>query len=197
MKIWIEKVWGSRSGGLLKKSLLVWDSFSGHLVDSVKDILSKEHATSLAVIPGGLTSVIQPLDVCLNKPFKDRLREKWSLWMLEGEKSFTPAGNMRAAPLDIICKWVLDSWNDWDVEMIQDSFKKCGISNALDGTEDDILWDDKEVEADNNDEEEHAEHNVYDTEITAEQMVDLFGDTDAEDEEFDGFNEVEDSDDDM
>ena len=27
------------------------------------------------LIPGGLTSVVQPLDVCLNKPFKDLIRQ--------------------------------------------------------------------------------------------------------------------------
>ena len=37
MKLWVEKVWQSRPGSLLrKKSLLVWDSFQAHLVDSVK-----------------------------------------------------------------------------------------------------------------------------------------------------------------
>ena len=34
MKLWVEKVWRSRPGGLLrKKSLLVWDSFQAHLDD--------------------------------------------------------------------------------------------------------------------------------------------------------------------
>ena len=47
--------------------MLVWDSFSAHLIDQAKQHL-KENNTSTAVIPGGLTSVIQPLDVSLNKP---------------------------------------------------------------------------------------------------------------------------------
>ena len=59
----------------LPKSLLVWDSFSAHLGDSAKQLLKGNRSTQ-AVIPGGLTSLVQPLDVCLNKPFKDRLREK-------------------------------------------------------------------------------------------------------------------------
>ena len=67
IKIWIEKLWNSRPGGMLKKSLLVWDSFKAHLVDSVKRKL-KCNNTDVAVIPGGLTSVVQPLEVSLNKP---------------------------------------------------------------------------------------------------------------------------------
>ena len=43
--------------------------------------------TTIAVIPGGLTSVLQPLDVCLNKPFKDKLRSKWIDWMSTEDKA--------------------------------------------------------------------------------------------------------------
>ena len=123
VKIWIEKVWRCRAGSLNKpQSLLVWDSFSAHLVDSAKREL-RENNTTTAVIPGGLTSVVQPLDVCLNKPFKDRVREKWCTWMIEGEKTFTAGGNVRAAPLSTICEWVKDSWNEIPSEMVARSFK--------------------------------------------------------------------------
>ena len=30
--------------------------------------------------------------------------------------------------------------------MVKKSFKKCGISNALDGTEDDLIWNNEELE---------------------------------------------------
>ena len=37
VKIWIEKVWRARPGGFANtQSLLVWDSFSAHLTDTVK-----------------------------------------------------------------------------------------------------------------------------------------------------------------
>ena len=76
MKLWIKKVWSSRPGGLLrKKRLLVWDSFRAHLADPVKQALRQTN-TNIAVIIGGLTSVLRPLDVCLNKPFKDRMQER-------------------------------------------------------------------------------------------------------------------------
>ena len=117
MKLWVEKVWQSRSGGLLrKKSLLVWDSFQAHLVDSVKRTVRQTN-TNIAVITGGLTNVLQPLDVSLNKPFKDCLCERWNNWMIEGQKSFTPAGNMRAASLPTVCSWVLDAWRSLPAEL--------------------------------------------------------------------------------
>ena len=103
MKIWVEKIWRGRPGGLARtRSLLVFDSFSGHLTDDVKRCVKDEN-TDLAVIPGGLTSVVQPLDTCLNKPFKDRLREQWNSWVISEERSFTPAGNMKRASLQTVC----------------------------------------------------------------------------------------------
>ena len=183
VKIWIEKVWRARLGGFANtQSLLVWDSFSAHLTDTVKQQL-RENKTATAVIPGGLTSLVQPLDVCLNKPFKDRLREKWMTWMMSGEKTFTPGGQLRAASLVTVCQWVKESWQELSKEMVERSFKKCGISNALDGTEDDLVW---EEEADSSQVEEEPDCDVYDDRITPEQWQELFGESDDE-EEFHGF----------
>jgi hypothetical protein len=38
----------------------------------------------MAVIPGGLTKKLQPLEITGNKPFKDQLRAKWENWMIGG-----------------------------------------------------------------------------------------------------------------
>ncbi|KXJ13441.1 Pogo transposable element with KRAB domain [Exaiptasia diaphana] len=139
VKLWIEKVWNARPGALSKpKSLLVLDSselvtvdsFSAHLIDSVKRNL-KVNNTDVAVIPGGLTILVQPLDVCLNKPFKDRMRTKWADWMVNGEKKMTKGGAMKAASLESITEWVEESWKEVAADRVERSFKKCCISNAI------------------------------------------------------------------
>lgn len=149
VKLWIKNVWENRPGALRKpKSLLVWDMFRSHRTDGVKRRMN-ECNTDLAVIPGGLTSLVQPLDVSINKPFKDSLRQRWNMWMLEGDKTFTKGGNMRQVSLPEMCQWILTAWNEIKPEIIVKSFKKCGISNALDGTEDDYLWLDETDGGDN------------------------------------------------
>ena len=83
---WLNDVWFKRPGALLKKnSLLVWDMFRAHLLGKAKDTL-KENKRCQAVIPGGCTSVLQPLDVCLNKLFKVNMRQRWNHWMVNAEK---------------------------------------------------------------------------------------------------------------
>jgi len=38
------------------------------------DTLFQKNNSEFRLIPSGLTSVCQPLDLCINKPFKDALR---------------------------------------------------------------------------------------------------------------------------
>jgi uncharacterized membrane protein len=59
--------------------MLVLDAFKGHLTDSVKNQLRK--MTTELVISGGMTSVMQAMDVSNNKPFKDRLRHQYLTWI--------------------------------------------------------------------------------------------------------------------
>ena len=46
---------------------------------------------------------------------------------------------MRAPFLVTMCEWVRDAWQQLDPAIIVKAFLKCGISNVLDGTEDDYL----------------------------------------------------------
>lgn len=141
MQDWIDTVWGKRPGALLRlPSLLVLDSFKGHLVESVKEKLC-DMRTHLAVIPGGLTSVLQPLDVSVNKPFKDYVRKMYVEWMASGEHGLTPTGRIKRPPLETVCEWIVAAWDMVSPSIVEHSFKKTGLSNALDGTEDDALWE--------------------------------------------------------
>jgi DDE superfamily endonuclease len=76
VKEWVRLVWQRRPGALLRlPSLLVLDAYAGHRTDDAKRLLQADN-TDLAIIPGGMTSILQPLDVSINKPFKDRFKKK-------------------------------------------------------------------------------------------------------------------------
>ena len=106
--------------------------------------------------------------------------------MIQGEKTFTAGGNVRAASLSTNCEWVKDSWNEIHSEMVAKSFKKCGISNVMDGTKDDQLWESLSDYEDSDSREEPMEPDIYDDQLTVEQWQDLFGDSD-DGEDFAGF----------
>ena len=39
-----------------------------------------------------------------------------------------------------MCHWIREAWDDIPHEIIVNSFKTCGLSNDLIGTEDDLIW---------------------------------------------------------
>ena len=95
--------------------------------------------TDGCLIPGGLTSNLQPADVSWNKPFKSAYRELYNNWMASGEKSYTPAGNVRAPDKLLCVEWVKKAWCKVTSEVIMNSFKACGIAVAVDGSEDHMI----------------------------------------------------------
>ena len=138
-------------------AMMVYDSFRGHLEESVKNKFN-ENNIDLAVILRGLTSICQPLDVAINKPFKDNLRKEWHFWMSNGGAGYTVGGNLRRAKISDICRWVIRAWENISNNIIIRFFKKCSISNALDGSEDDAVYEEiddflREIQDEKEDEE--------------------------------------------
>ncbi|CAG8821598.1 19485_t:CDS:2, partial [Gigaspora margarita] len=129
-------VWFDMAGSLTinpkefrnSKMMLVLDSFAAHITDKAKTAFRSEN-TDLAVIPGGLTSMCQPLDVCINKLFKDKLHSYWHKWMADSGNGLTKSKNLRRADLSTVCHWILNAWNDISNEIIVWVFKKCSNSN--------------------------------------------------------------------
>lgn len=43
---------------------------------------------------------------------------------------------MRAPPMETYLQWIIDAWDQLPKQLIIDSFKGCGLTTALDGSED-------------------------------------------------------------
>jgi hypothetical protein len=144
---WLKEVWHRRLGALLKKrGMLVLDAFKGHLTQKVKTAASNLLNTDLMIIPVAMTSQLQGPDVVVNKPFKDRLRCLYGEWLLSGNCPLTPAGNIRRPSEALFGQWIKTAWDDISPESIVKGFKKCYMSNDMNGTEDDVLWEDDHEE---------------------------------------------------
>lgn len=121
-----------------RRWLMVWDSFRAHISDATK-AECKKLKLDTAVIPGGCTKYIQAPDVSWNKPFKAKICEQYDAWMSSGAQEYTRFGNMRAPSLELVCTWIKEAWSSISSDVIEASFKSCGISVALDRSEDDLI----------------------------------------------------------
>jgi len=129
---WINIVWDCRPRTFLnQRSMLDLDAFNGHLTDSVKNKFRKLK-TELVVIPGGMTSVLQPIDVSINKPFKDRLRQHYLKWISDPARELKETEKIKIAAPSKAARWVSAAWKAIPESIFVSSFKKCCISNALD-----------------------------------------------------------------
>ena len=192
-KDWLKRVWGRRPGAGKDRSMLVLDAFRCHRSPVVKSVLNADK-TDLAIIPGGMTSVLQPLDVSVNKPMKVALRQRWNDWMCGSDHTYTNQGRMRKPELNTICSWIKDAWEELDPEIIIRAFKKCCISNALDGSEDDVLWEDgRACAAEESDDDADQNDIVYeddsddDTPLSVLRDIYRIFESDDDEEEFEGF----------
>jgi hypothetical protein len=170
---WLHQVWNCRPGAMMaRRSMLVWDMFRAHITESVKKTI-KDLKSDTAVIPGGLTSVLQPLDVCLNKPFKDRLRKKWIEWMTSSSATLTKGGNLMKPDIIAVVAWIKEAWDSIPIEMVIKSFLKCGISNAMDGSEDNYLYEeiDDMASGSKNENDSGEETEDYTVDIDAQNLI--------------------------
>ena len=78
-KIWVEEIWLKHTQAECKRpgfqnAMLSLHAFAAHLTDGVK-IQLLEGNSNIFAAPASSTSKCQPMDVCLNKPFKAILRK--------------------------------------------------------------------------------------------------------------------------
>lgn len=195
MGVWIEKCLRTRPGSFFKKkSLLVFDAMTAHKEPSVQKQINAVGA-HIAVIPGGLTCKLQPLDVSVNHPFKTFVREEWDKWMTSGEHTYTPAGRQRRATYVEVCNWVIAAWKKVKVSTILNGFKKCCIMPPAEEAATGLSSDDETSDGEETDAETTGRPNPLDEEDRLRRVMDMFGDSD-DDESFDGFASDESEDED-
>lgn len=133
---WLSKLYGVNNR---RRRILVWDAFRAHLTPKVKELVRGRYNSDMAAIPGGCTCKLQPADVSWNRPFKAKLAELFDEWIFSGPVDRTRLGNRRPPPKTLLLQWIKEAWATITPDIIRRSFKKCGITVALDGTEDHLF----------------------------------------------------------
>ena len=82
--------------------------------------------------------------------------------MVNGPFTYTPSGKKRAPSKELVLQWIHKAWQEIPADLVANSFKSCGISNAMDGTEDEAVWEEEGAGADEADDDYmyFSEHNV-------------------------------------
>jgi hypothetical protein len=107
------------------KPILLVDSFKAHLTgEFVRNVAAL--GGEVEHIPGGMTPILQPVDVGVNKPFKNLVRKKHSDWKLANEKSRDDNGRLRAPTRHDVAAWIIDSWKRFPSYQVRNSFVGCG-----------------------------------------------------------------------
>lgn len=109
-------------------ALLLLDHFSAHWTQNVRDRM-EELGVTLHKIPPGCTGYVQPIDVGIGKPFKDRVRSKWWDWMLSLDPT---AAAFATASREQAIAWVRQSWDEIPVEIARNAWLKTGYSYFVD-----------------------------------------------------------------
>ena len=93
-----------------RSGALVMDSFRAHFVDEVVEYMEDINLKAKAITPG-YTSDLQPLDVVINKPFKNYMEDEWKVFISEPttEADFTKGGNRKKPSYERILNMVGNS----------------------------------------------------------------------------------------
>lgn len=87
MKRYIEKIiipFVSQKRQSLKLSIShpaipIFDGFQGHTINTTLHLL-KDNNIHYIIVPPNCTDKLQPLDVAINKPLKDKIKAKFQTW---------------------------------------------------------------------------------------------------------------------
>ena len=107
---------------------------------TVKRMLQSKN-TVLVNIPPGCASKVQPLDVSINKPFKDYLQTQFEKHRDENIELYINNKLTASKRQVLVNKWVAEAWEKIKInkEMIIRAFTKCGITNNKDGSENHLV----------------------------------------------------------
>ena len=100
--------------------LLLLDSYKCHLQASVHNAI-EECGVHLEYIPGGCTSLCQPVDIGINKPLKNRIRSMWEQYMLEeGLQEDTTKPPSRQT----VAQWCTTALKELDGDLVRNSWRR-------------------------------------------------------------------------
>ena len=121
-------------------ALVIYDTFAAQGTEDVLKLLEKNNIY-IVMVPANCTDRLQPLDVSVNKPAKDFLREQFHEWYseqvcqkIEQNTTGTPVDLRLSVMKPLGAQWMIKLIDNLHSkpEIIINGFKKTGIVDCLD-----------------------------------------------------------------
>ena len=118
---WISKCWAPIANQFPVTYLLL-DACQTHLTKKGSEALVALNM-EWDLIPAGYTSKLQPMDVGINKPFKNYIRRAFDKWLVATQ------GLQKPKRKDV-SSWIWEAWDNVSEEILFNLFKGSGYYNA-------------------------------------------------------------------
>jgi hypothetical protein len=103
------------------RPLLLLDRYRCHTMPSVQNAIAA-CGVDLRHIPAGCTGETQPTDIGINKPFKNRVRQRWEAWMVE--EGLAAAGRLREPSRQQMSSWINETLNSLEVGIVMNAWRR-------------------------------------------------------------------------
>lgn len=120
-----------------QRALVIFDQFKGQCTSSILELL-EENNISIVTVPANCTDRLQPLDVSVNKPAKNFLREQFQDWyatqicdQLKADKDASKFVDLKLSIMKPLgAKWMVSMYDYFlsKPEIIRNGFKGAGIT---------------------------------------------------------------------
>ena len=162
MLYWIDKVLAP----YVKKApegivpYLILDKYACHYQGSVAKAI-EDLGVEWDIIPGGCTGLVQPIDVGIGKPWKNRVRYRFEDWMMD-RPSWDRVKPKVLRPL--LAKFVVESWNRVSEDVVYNAWRHHPYSYYPDeSTRETTFQDDDFLSSDSEGEDSDESETITDT----------------------------------
>ena len=100
------------------RPLILLDSVRCHMMANVVAKI-QQFGVEVMHIQGGCTCNVQPVDVGIGKPLKDRVRRHWDQWLLAHADT---AAIFQPPSKETLATWIIDSLNDLPQTLVQNAW---------------------------------------------------------------------------
>lgn len=114
---------------------MILDRFSGHTGVELLNAV-EENGGELFLIPGGCTSIVQPLDCTIMFAFKCRIRQQWKQWKIEHTDHLGHCERITRSEFVVI---VSRAWAGISPDAVRRSWEAAGLAIQPDQHRQDLM----------------------------------------------------------